>query len=99
MERKSGHPNPRLNLGPLKTATQIRMAFKRLGQAVLDQRVSPKVANSAMYAVAGAARAFEIEVAERLAQRLAERSNTPAPAAGLAGLLSYDGEIVEGEVV
>lgn len=91
---KASRPVPRVVLGPLKTATQIRCAFRRLGQAVLDGKVVPKVANSAMYAVAGAGRCLEIETAERLSLQLAQLENQPVPRLTLSA-----GTVLEGEVV
>ena len=84
---------PRVVLGPLKTPTQVRSAFRRLGQAVLDGKIQPKTANSAMYAVAGASRALELEVAERMSRQLdalsGERHAYPA--------LTCGSSVVEGE--
>lgn len=82
-------------LGPLKTATQIRVAFKRLGQAVLDGKILPKVAGTAAYCVAGAGRALEIETAERLSRQLAELQNQPMP----QHLALPAANVLEGEVV
>lgn len=74
----------------MRTATQVRGAFKRLGQAVIDGRIEPKKANSAMYAVSGAARCLEVEVAERLARQLETLESRPA--------LTHDVVVVDAEV-
>lgn len=39
VKAESGRPIPRVVLGPLKTHTQLRMAFRRVGQAVLDGKI------------------------------------------------------------
>jgi hypothetical protein len=91
---KTTRPVPRVVLGPLKTATQIRCAFRRLGQAVLDGKIPPKVANSAMYAVSGAGRALELETAERVSRQLAEIEHRPN-----GSLLLQATPVVEGEVL
>lgn len=67
---KAQRPVPRVVLGPLKTATQVRCAFRRLGQAILDQKIPPKVGSATAYCVAGAARALELETAERVCRQL-----------------------------
>jgi hypothetical protein len=94
MQGGVNNPHPRVVLGPLKTATQIRCAFRRLGQAVLDGKIPPKTANSAMYAVSGAGRALELEIAERLSGQLAQVQRDPPVA-----LLQHAGQVVEAEVV
>jgi hypothetical protein len=91
MTAKVEPPVPRVVLGPLKTATQIRCAFRRLGQAVLDGKIVPKVANSAMYAVSGAGRALELEIAERMSGQLAQIQHAPAT-------LTYHAQVLDAGV-
>ena len=97
---KSKNPVPRL--GTLRTASDIRRAFVRLGNAVLEGTISPKVANSAAYCVAGAGRARELELAEQLSRQLAAheaRPDLPAPAAQamLEHMPSVGPRVIEGE--
>ena len=97
MEHVTTRPVPRVVLGPLRTATQIRCAFRRLGQAVLDAKITPKVAGSAAYCVAGAARALELETAERIGRQLEALSevNTHQRVA----LTHQPSTVLEGELV
>jgi hypothetical protein len=82
---------PPVRLGRLRNASDIRCAFKCLGNAVLAGKLDPKRANSAMYAVAGAARALEIELTEealRAASALRMRRNT-------GGVISQEAEVID----
>jgi hypothetical protein len=92
MEVKAVTPHPRVLLGKLETATQVRCAFRRLGQAVLDGKIVPKVANSAMYALSGAGRALELEIAERMSAQLNQLQQQPP------GRLEYGMQVLEAEV-
>ncbi len=74
MEAKTQTPPPKLNLGPLKTPTQIRGALKRIGQRVLDGNLDPRRANCAIFAVSGAAKMLELEMSAEM-MREAQRLN------------------------
>ena len=96
---------PPVRLGRLQTASDVRRAFKRLGDAVLAGIIEPKRANSAMYAVAGAAKAIEIELAERLdrraeriERRIAESQAAPPAAVDMGQPVPLIGRVIEGEV-
>jgi len=91
MTVEAAKPLPRIHLGPLKTATQIRVAFRRVGQAVLDGKIVPRVAGAAAYCIAGAARALELELAAQLSSQLAQIAHTPPP----SGLLQHAAVDVE----
>jgi hypothetical protein len=54
----------------------------------LDGKIAPKIANSAMYAVAGAGKALELEIAERMSGQLAQIRQHPS-------LLTYENGAVE----
>ena len=95
-ERKAKSTTPtRVLIGPLKTATQVRTACRRIGQGVLDGKIAPKVANSALYAIAGAKAALELETAERLSRQL----ETIQGQQELYPALSHQPAVIEGEVV
>jgi hypothetical protein len=72
----------------------MRRAFCRLAHAVLAKRIEPKVANSAMYAIAGASKCLEIEVAERLSRDLAAIRNAPKQQAMLPSYDAMDAEVL-----
>ena len=80
MEAKSLNPHPRrVLLGPLRTPTQIRGALRRLGQAVADGKLEPKRANAAIFAVSGAAKMLELEMAAGMQRQLKELQRQPLP--------------------
>jgi hypothetical protein len=56
---------------------------------VLDGKIAPKIANSALFAVSGAAKALELETAERVSHQLEQVQERPS-------LLTYDNAVVEG---
>ncbi len=104
---KPGDPPP-VRLGRLQTASDVRRACKRVGDAVLDGRVDPRRANSALYAVSGAAKAIELEIAERLERRLADIGQGGQPPRdasltlareSLEHLPAIGAKVIEGEVV
>jgi hypothetical protein len=72
---------------------------------VLAGHVEPRRANSALYAVSGAAKAIELEIAERLERRLADlRDGEQRPSAHVlehvesaAAHMPVLGRVIEGE--
>ena len=102
--------NPTIRLGRLKTPSAVRCAFVRLANAVLSGKVDVKRANSAMYAVAGARTALELEVAadaveQARALRALRERQLPQPAMPAlehddgAGDALLQAQVVAGEVV
>jgi hypothetical protein len=77
---------PPVRLGRLSTPSAIRCACTRVGNAVLSGKLDPRKANSALYAIAGAKSAMDLEqqakALELEQQRVnieAARSNTGKP--------------------
>jgi hypothetical protein len=64
---------------------------------VLDGKIVPKIANSAMYAVAGAARCLELETAERIGRQLEALSEVNTHQRALTHQPSVT--VLEGELV
>lgn len=86
--RKFADPPP-IRVGALTSASRIRCAFQRLANAVLRGQIEPQRANAAAYCIAGAAKAFEMELIERGFNELARRNDLRE-----RGLRYLDAEVV-----
>jgi hypothetical protein len=72
------HDPPPVRLGRLRTPSAIRCACTRIGNAVLAGKLDPRKANSALYAVAGAKSAMDLEQQAKVLELEQQRVNIEA---------------------